>query len=1749
MNLGLYVGGVLWLPAALTNACTFKKLVFRGASHIIGGTGGIANLWDSNSTYNENNADARNIGYGGHYKSSEVDTWDTSTFNKVRLEVIKSGVEQMYFEFNATGTNKFSWFHRNYLTASSIDETDQLLLYFYRYSYYWNEYFVRRTLQSGCYTWILLTDYPSTVHDCYTTYYSTQVPYIRFVPDGKHAGMAIHADEIAIYFVKDGLADMKPVPDLPWRNPSWDIASVDDKNLLGGLYVTEANYDMASFVVTGREIGCGAQLQIWLNDTLPENDGVFHEKRVCMTNRYNDDICKHNFTVDVMNCGDRRAYRLPELTSDQYDIGTQSVAYCFDVAGLIDPCSSTTPSQIPNLENRRPTNSHAIHASDHLVEDWYSGGHYQLLRWSPDLDQPRCGAESQIWMNGTFPAADGMHHVRQLCTTNRTTGDTCFVDTQYTYVKNCTTHIMYYLTTPAENSAYCFDIPSDSNEPPPSYLPTTVKIKYELHWVDVPNENRAEKPSLRFFCDFDKDETNLLYYVIYFHVDGSYVNLGADLVVQEVAEAYVTEEQLFTMFGFTAGITISCSVGVRSSRNGRTGTLVISAGFYAGIMMMNHSVSVERGKGGSVYFQQTVPFGCMYHPSNGERGCTLTVYILKTSSENMCTSNTIRHHNKCAKELTGVTKTANVGSDTWIPTLYEFDIVPVDSKLGTYSLLNNQFVFKLQTQRPRHQFWRNAISDQVNVNVFDAADGKFWQGKRCQVYCDPHMKSFDGMAYELQYQGKFMLLKSENPPMQVQVQITSCNGNNRTPYCACGLVAVAGKDVFQIYTCNGHRDINYKSCKDGVLKVDRKSSKIYKIYLPTGATIRVSVRTRGLLDIDITPTVHEYKGRITGLCGDLDGNVANDCVSKGGSMPCRDISNSRWSYYYHPNIFTRSYRLSEEDNLLNVKPNTDFLEPYPAPYQMCVCPQNSIELGDETPVDSYIESTLCSSRQYASCTDSRQEVRCTVTDRRVLRKKRQADSPDDVYLHNITKRSVVINESEAIQLCTDALTTVTNEACSDIGVNASSTEIDNCAADLMLTGDGNWTRYAVDRSETHCLETLEKNTTLQEEYPEISNIIRNNTCSNNCSERGSCSNGKCECEEGFASEDCSFDLNAPLVLYGLDNEGLCDIDDECTFVVVEGLDFPTDQNYTCQFSGRETLVGEMYHTLETANVSAQHQSLFEIICDLPEIHVPTDRLGIEYNVSVAMDGFDFGDVINFVVINAACQYFINDSGVIRFYIQEGFCYINRACHPKGSYKENALCLECKPEESVYTWSNSSSEDCVVSDQNTRDPDTTLEYIIVPVVTVVAGLGFVCLIIGVMLCFCKSKQKSNQMINDISLADPHDEEKEIFSIAWPSKDILQDGIQTEAVNKTKRSKSNSWMRVQHDRSAKSDSDNVFCTSHQPGVENFRKDKTEKKKRGQKSLTEQTCTWNFQQKEENVQIDKKLKTEEHVNNEADNSIVTARYVMFEECFAKDKAEDEMHNTRAGDFFIVNASNNEKLKTDEGGGNIVFVTGRTTDTSRNELTGKADSSHDTYLDTNVKKRERRKRRKKKKKLTSHEPENVVDNTIDGRCEPYVMTPARIETEENKQKHARPFGDEDETQPENEEVVTVKADGISKETLTKSAMVSRSSTAESRPIQQSQEWDEITVIENSDIDVDACEIPGGGETIVRNMESTKTVSQPNTSEATGKRKRRKRKKRRKKVTPETPSGAFASVSKEREGARAKKKLKKNNKSKSKSK
>ncbi|XP_069134182.1 uncharacterized protein [Argopecten irradians] len=455
---------------------------------------------------------------------------------------------------------------------------------------------------------------------------------------------------------------------------------------------------------------CGAESQIWMNDTFPNADGTNHLRQLCITNRTTGDTCVNNMTALVTNC----------TTHVMYYLSTppRSSAYCFES----DPCSYTSPRLIPNVKSHRPTNTEPIASSVTFTEGWYYGGQYQLLTKCPELDLPRCGADSQIWMNGTLPAADGKQHAVPLCVTNLTTGEKCRNDKMTAYVTNCTTHIMYDLPSPPTNSAYCFDIPSDSNDPPPTYRPTRTKVKFDLRRNDGLDSTNVfdsgAKPSLRFNCDFERDENNAYFYVIFFYVDGSYVNFGTELVVYDTATASVTEGTLMSKFGFTAGITISCSVGARTSRNGQTGPLVTSDIFFAGIKLLNQSVSVERGHSSTVYFKQTVPFGCMLSSpwAVNTDGCKLQLHVVKTSTENVCYSNTIYHRGRCAIEIQGLTTATD--SDIWDPQTYSVELVSVESMRGLYDLTTQQFFFHLETSSSHHQFWGNVKSHSVQVRIF-----------------------------------------------------------------------------------------------------------------------------------------------------------------------------------------------------------------------------------------------------------------------------------------------------------------------------------------------------------------------------------------------------------------------------------------------------------------------------------------------------------------------------------------------------------------------------------------------------------------------------------------------------------------------------------------------------------------------------------------------------------------------------------------------------------------------------------------------------------------------------------------------------------------------------------------------------------------------------------------------------------------------------------------------------------------------
>ncbi|XP_060073925.1 uncharacterized protein LOC132553682 [Ylistrum balloti] len=483
-----------------------------------------------------------------------------------------------------------------------------------------------------------------------------------------------------------------------------------------------------------------------------------------------------------------------------------------------------------------------------------------------------------------------------------------------------------------------------------------------------------------------------------------------------------------------------------------------------------------------------------------------------------------------------------------------------------------------------------------------------------------------------------------------------------------------------------------------------------------------------MMDIDVYPTIHEYRGNISGLCGNLDGNRCNDCVNKGSQLPCQnpppDHASCYGGYNYHPNYFTESFKLAEEESLLNVEPDLNLLEPYPKSEQVCFC---SHAIETEADITS---PTPCSYRQYTSC-GNQNDMACILQGNSGnVRAKRDVRKNTNFQDHERTKRAAVMTESEATAVCNLALmASPIYTVCTNMGIPSS--EIQTCTADLMLTGDSNWTAYAVDRFQSACLDTVTKNSTLQENFPDAVNVIRNNTCPGSCSGKGTCNGGACSCDEGFASDDCSYDLSLPLATLGLANDDLCDLRYGCDLIVIQGQDFPYGRNYTCQFTGQMTFINSTVQTLNVQNVTAQYQNLFELHCDLPDVESPPERLGVEYSVSIALDPFDFGTAWNFVVLDTTCQAFTNETGAISFLLQEGYCFINGECVFEGTHNKDDFCKECDSKESIYTWSEST--ECSVSDLSTGGEDTSK---ISMIIAVTCSSLFVIILVGVGVCYWK-----------------------------------------------------------------------------------------------------------------------------------------------------------------------------------------------------------------------------------------------------------------------------------------------------------------------------------------------------------------------------------------------------------------------------
>ncbi|XP_071172357.1 uncharacterized protein [Mytilus edulis] len=78
-------------------------------------------LWNSTKTINEFQQEARALtpNFPGHYKPILSNNWTFLCLDKVRVSIYKNGVEKAFMLFNATGSDKMSWFTPSRIIDSS----------------------------------------------------------------------------------------------------------------------------------------------------------------------------------------------------------------------------------------------------------------------------------------------------------------------------------------------------------------------------------------------------------------------------------------------------------------------------------------------------------------------------------------------------------------------------------------------------------------------------------------------------------------------------------------------------------------------------------------------------------------------------------------------------------------------------------------------------------------------------------------------------------------------------------------------------------------------------------------------------------------------------------------------------------------------------------------------------------------------------------------------------------------------------------------------------------------------------------------------------------------------------------------------------------------------------------------------------------------------------------------------------------------------------------------------------------------------------------------------------------------------------------------------------------------------------------------------------------------------------------------------------------------------------------------------
>ncbi|KAL3847994.1 hypothetical protein ACJMK2_018881 [Sinanodonta woodiana] len=978
---------------------------------------------------------------------------------------------------------------------------------------------------------------------------------------------------------------------------------------------------------------------------------------------------------------------------------------------------------------------------EYISSGWYDVGSRNMPTDPSGLrTYSSCGTHYPIWLNGTVPTTSEGRQQRKVCL--KTPYNECYFPSDNIEVINCGTRMLYKLSpTHASYHAYCFD--------PVEHVPDSATVEPGLLFrnkTGVTGQVFFKKPELYLRCQFNGNETDELYYYVSWYVNDIFLLRKGPVQLSDINDTNLYESELING-GYKLDINIKCIINSSNNSDFDSGNSTTSRVFWLGIRVLNPSVSMIQGKTTTIQLQSTFPFGCSSRADdqNQQANCLLSVSMFDPNDKNDCkrSSISVTGSQKCGVQIPGFYH------HQWMPGVSYDNVTNMTittRNTNDYDQGGNTFVLSLRTGG-------NEMNDivqgsYINNIIVTTSSERSWQGKTCYAYIDPHMRSFDGRYYENQNPGVFVLYSHKSSKQEVQMRTKRCNS---VAFCACALAVRAGGDLFLIDLCSSLGLIKHVSCKENILDVRQVNAYTYKIYMPLGTMVSVTINNWGLyeswLNLNIYPSVKDVQ-ETQGLCGVLNDDQGDDFMN-----PFEHLETDN-------NVFSLSWSLSQTDSFFD--PHNHSPDLWDEDSQFCVCPAALItstlpgtSSGSQfDPLCSASISLTCSSKvhvpnQYQTCNIRTKRSKHSLS-REIERILKLEVMDSDRISHNIEKRSIInITLDEALAECTDffasnCATASFKDNLPNSNLNSMNSSITNCALDYVYTGDMSLANLHCETYRAEVEEEISRNSTFREANPDVVELFRARACINNCSNHGDCLNGSCICEDSYTEEDCSVSLINYPVVKDTYAGGLCQTDDDdcCGDVPIYGTRFVkgvTKQKLeiiNIYLNGTKVVEDPI---IELISILNPFEAQININCHRRhQRSADSDNSSTIFvmgtRVSLTNDGTNYGPAKSYYILDSKCQGILNDTdGGYKFYLQDGKCFISGTCYNERDQDLVDRCKRCQPTINRFSWTN----ECTGSNDPEAAKDNVLVIVAVCIGTFVVVMVIV--IINIIKC-CLKKEK-------------------------------------------------------------------------------------------------------------------------------------------------------------------------------------------------------------------------------------------------------------------------------------------------------------------------------------------------------------------------------------------------------------------------